>query len=361
MKKFLIAIACTFGILCWLFVLPVSAQTGDCDDNAIIRCGAFTASQLQTKTAGDVQDIYAHYGINSADFDSLEIGSVHKDGTVWVGSNQVATEAITAGRQNISGSTYLPSLKIYERPPSVSFRSNQLTAFVKMANGRFVYAIIQSCGNPVSATPVAPPPAPPPATPPPVTPPNHPSITISKLVSKPTVTLNEQFIYTVTVKNTGDQVLKNVAITDTPLDTIQFVPNETGVAQNHFSTTISSLPAGGSQTFNYSAKIVRQVEGEQMNTACVNVPDTPALHTCATALVQLAPAVTPPSIPTAVTTSVTKTETIVSPPVQTIASSKPAALPNTGAEAVIGLGASTSVGTYVGTLLYARLRRRFLL
>jgi hypothetical protein len=70
----------------------------------------------------------------------------------------VATNAMTAGRQNISGSTKMANggTVYFMRPPSVSFKSSSLPAYVVMNNGRFSYAIIASCGNPVKATPVTP-------------------------------------------------------------------------------------------------------------------------------------------------------------------------------------------------------------
>lgn len=68
----------------------------------------------------------------------------------------VATNAMTAGRQNMPGSTQMTSddTVFFKRPPSVSFQSSSLPAFVVMNNGRFDFAIIASCGNPVNATPV---------------------------------------------------------------------------------------------------------------------------------------------------------------------------------------------------------------
>ncbi len=345
MRKLLAALVCSVGLLLVLPVQPISAQTaGDCDDNAVIRCGAFTTSELQAKMTGDVPNIYAHYGINSADFSSLTTGSVRSDGSVWANGRQVASQAISVGRQDMPGSTPVSGLGVYERPPSVSFVSNELTAFIKMTNGQFAYAIIQVCGNPIKATPITQQQVP--ATP------QHPSVAITKTVSKSSVQLNEQFTYTVTVRNSGDQALTNAVITDTPPAAIQFVSGSTGVTERQFSATIASLPVGGSQTFTINAKVVSQTADQIINTACVNTVEIAGdRDACASAAVQL-PAVATPAVST---TTPTVTQAVA---VQQVAT--PAKLPATGADTVLGLGVSTAIAAYVGSLLHRRLRRRFL-
>lgn len=136
----------------------VSAQR-DCDANAVIYCGVSGLSELVTKyrqnQGGNVHAIFAHFGIpNESYFDQMTVGRVTKNGEVYAGSELVATGAMTAGRQNMPGSTKIPGIEAYKRPPSVSFRSESLPALVKMVDGRFHSAVIMSCGNPVSANPV---------------------------------------------------------------------------------------------------------------------------------------------------------------------------------------------------------------
>jgi hypothetical protein len=144
-----------------LFMWPSSSQAltvsspRDCDDNAMIRCGAMTTEELAMKyQSSGVGPIYARFGITGKEVSDMNTTAVA--GTV------------TAGRQNMPGSTQDSSggITFYQRPPSVSFASNSLPAFVVMENGKFSFAIIASCGNPVKATPVvqpAPTPTPAPA------------------------------------------------------------------------------------------------------------------------------------------------------------------------------------------------------
>jgi hypothetical protein len=153
----------------------------DCDNNAVVYCGASTASELLSKynASSSVAAIYAHFGISAADVQALGstavAGSVTKSGDVLVGNTVVAKNALTAGRQNISGSTKVTEngVTFYTRTPSVSFRSSPISAFVVMKDGVFQFAILSACGNPVIATPPAKPPKTPPVTPPtpPTTPP----------------------------------------------------------------------------------------------------------------------------------------------------------------------------------------------
>jgi hypothetical protein len=124
-----------------------------------------------------VQKVWRSFGISKTDIANLPTtavaGKVTATGNVYVDgqSRPVATGALTGGRENIKGSTAVTveGITFYKRPPSVSFQQNSLPAFVSMADGKFQFAIIASCGNAVSATAVvhqpAPAPAPAPAAP----------------------------------------------------------------------------------------------------------------------------------------------------------------------------------------------------
>lgn len=189
MRRLLLVIL-TFGLAAIpasTSALSVSSSQG-CDANAVINCGLLDTSGATSAYQRDgVADIYSNFGISSQDMNNLSStaveGVVTNNNNVWIhrssgqcpdvdtdalnSHNQqavkdnpnlclVATNAMTAGRQFIPGSTKTSngSTTFYVRPPSVSFQSSSLPAFVVMNNGQFSYAIIASCGNPVKATPV---------------------------------------------------------------------------------------------------------------------------------------------------------------------------------------------------------------
>jgi hypothetical protein len=161
----------------------VAVATPDCDNNSVIYCGASSASQLVGKYKnGDqdpygnssktymIHDIYSWFGISSSDVNSLGsdavTGYATDAGDVYTGTpggshTLVATGALTGGRQDIGGNKSTQekygATSFWVRPPSVSFASTALKAYVVMKNGVFQYAVLYSCGNPIKATPVKPP------------------------------------------------------------------------------------------------------------------------------------------------------------------------------------------------------------
>jgi hypothetical protein len=139
-----------------------SSSSRDCDSNAVINCGAMTVNELQTRVSANAsaRAVYSSFGISNADISSMDStsvnGTVTRGGRVMVNGDTVATNAMTAGMQNMGGSTQTThgGVTFFMRPPSVSFASSSLSAFVVMKNGHFDFAVIKSCGNPVKATPV---------------------------------------------------------------------------------------------------------------------------------------------------------------------------------------------------------------
>lgn len=217
-------------------VLPAaaSAETQNCDANAVIWCGATSVSTLQNRywhgdghnSAASIEHIYAWFGITGSAVNGMSSdavnGTVTKSGQVLVGNQVVATNALTGGRQNISGSTQESwgGTTFWVRKPSVSFLDNSLSAFVVMKNGQFQFAVIKSCGNAVKATAVKKPTPSPTPTP---TPTHTPSPTPTPTVTPtpvPTVTpeVEQEVVPTVTPQ---PQVL---GTTTTPQTLVQTGP-----------------------------------------------------------------------------------------------------------------------------------------
>lgn len=152
--------------------LTLDLDARDCDANAVIQCGASSTEELLQKynNRADVRAIFNHFGISPAEMGRIgstaAAGIVSRDGTVTVGGDVVATGAMTAGRQNMSGSSAINAggTQFFMRSPATSFQTQRLKAFVVMdGNKQFAFAIIASCGNPVKATPKKPAPKPTPA------------------------------------------------------------------------------------------------------------------------------------------------------------------------------------------------------
>jgi uncharacterized repeat protein (TIGR01451 family) len=147
---------------------PVQAtDTGDCGPSSIITCGVKNVDEIITKyNAGDTQaavmrGTYDYYGIDAAKLNELKakavLGTVYNDflggsqDVVVVNGKVVATNATTAGRVNVSGSTKIGTfagVSTYTREYSFSnHRAKQ--AFILMDGEKFVFGVLAECGNPV--------------------------------------------------------------------------------------------------------------------------------------------------------------------------------------------------------------------
>jgi PKD repeat protein len=168
MRKFYLMVAGLAVVLGSFLLLNVfngqslAALPRDCDNNSIIHCGAVDANELKQKynenKTGDLATIYNSYGVTAdmINSGSAKMGEVRKDGTVVVNGEVVATTVMSIGRQAMAGSTpkNIGGKMYHNSPPSTSFRSNAIAAFVFFdANGMFKAAIITSCGNPVEGQP----------------------------------------------------------------------------------------------------------------------------------------------------------------------------------------------------------------
>ena len=138
------------------------AESRECGDNAIVRCGTMSASELKSKYAQNdrsLKKIYSHYNIDAKDIassSSAKTGYVHTNGDVTVDGKVVATNAYTVGRSASLGGKKVKisdNLHVYEGADRLK---SKLSAFVFFnADGTFKSAVLKVCGNPVRATPKA--------------------------------------------------------------------------------------------------------------------------------------------------------------------------------------------------------------
>jgi uncharacterized repeat protein (TIGR01451 family) len=160
-------IAFMVGASIFAYGLTRASSPTDCDSNAIIRCGVYDSKDMTDgykAKGGSVETIYKHFQIDG-DFSGLVDGEVTSSNEVLVGGQVVANNAITVGREDIGRSEKITLVgktssgqeniyTFYKRQPSVSFRSRSIPAYVKMVDGKFKWAVIKSCGNPVQGNPV---------------------------------------------------------------------------------------------------------------------------------------------------------------------------------------------------------------
>ena len=251
------------------------AERADCDANAVLYCGAYDVNTLINKynNSSSAQQIYGSstFGISSGEFKSLANGYVNgvvtRNNTVVVNGKTVATGVVTAGRQYIPGSHTIPGAPGYSRAPSVSFKQYSLSAFVKLdQNGRFLFAIIKACGNPVVGTPTQPP-APKP----------KPNYAVEKMVrlantqdvfkNDITVKTGQQVEYVIAVTNTGNTTLQNVLVHDKLPNSMSYVDNSTRLVTSYngskdlpdgvigHGVTIGNVPVKGTAYVFFKANV----------------------------------------------------------------------------------------------------------
>ena len=101
-----LAILVTGGLL----LIP-HADASDCSNNAVVQCGFNSISNLRDKYNSDatpgMRNIYSFFGLTSdvVNHGAYKEGTVTKSGSVIVDGKTVATNAYSAGRYYINGST----------------------------------------------------------------------------------------------------------------------------------------------------------------------------------------------------------------------------------------------------------------
>jgi len=279
-----------------------SAESRECGDNAIVRCGAMSASELKSEYAKNergLKKIYSYYNIDASDIassSSAKTGTVHTNGDVIVGGKVVATGAQTVGRSGALGGKKVDAngVTVYQGPDRLK---STLSAFVFFnADGSFKSAVLKVCGNPVKATP-----------PKPV---NKPGISITKTVNNvehAAVQVGQTFTYEIVVTNTGNVALKNAVVTDTAPKEVTPLTATAGTIKGQVWTyTIPSLAVKGTASFKITAKYAVYAAGTHINNVCVDTPtipggpdacDTASTETSETPVPPVTPPVTPPELP----------------------------------------------------------------
>lgn len=258
----------------------------DCDTNAILRCGAYSISELKQKydqADSTARRVFDFYGIERADFNHMVEGVVTKSGRVIVNGRTVATNVLSSGRHPTANSQPIPGANAYTRPPSDSFVSSSLAAYVYMPGGQFHYAILKSCGNPVAEKPGI----------------KRNVELIQGKTSAPapgtTVRPGNHIIYQMSVKNIGNTQARTVSIMDLIPPGTDFLANSLSVvaptppadvlrfdnAANKVVAVWDTVPPGGERTIRFKVRINSGVtDGHNIcNFATIDAQEVPPRQT----------------------------------------------------------------------------------
>jgi uncharacterized repeat protein (TIGR01451 family) len=127
----------------------------DCDQFAVVYCGTMSPQEARNKY-DQASRIFGHLGIKKSEIRGNFVnGVVYRDGRVVTdGGKVVATNARTAIR-NMSGGNKIAGTNAAVYP--TSRMGSAQSAMIKLdSNGRFLFAIMKPCGNPVVGPPTQP-------------------------------------------------------------------------------------------------------------------------------------------------------------------------------------------------------------
>jgi uncharacterized repeat protein (TIGR01451 family) len=108
---------------------------------------------------------------------------------------------------------------------------------------------------------------------------DKPSIDIVKTVNGKEhikIGVGVEFTYEITVRNTGNVVLKDAVVTDKAPSQVTLISAAQGtIANNEWTYTIPELKVGESKSFTIKAKYAQYAAGTHKNTVCVDTPTVP--------------------------------------------------------------------------------------
>ncbi|HSW92310.1 MAG TPA: PKD domain-containing protein, partial [Patescibacteria group bacterium] len=166
--RVLIGSVAAFAVLAIAGLLYIPhADAGQCLSSSVMKCGFTSATDMRNKYNNDdtpgTKNIYTYFGISSdiVNHYTTKDGTVTKNGDVYIGSEKVATGAMTADRIDIAGSnratkrTY-NGTTFYTRTTEIApsrAASAKVIVFLN-SNGEFAGAVVYDCGNPIKGHPV---------------------------------------------------------------------------------------------------------------------------------------------------------------------------------------------------------------
>ena len=145
-------------------------HAADCDNNAIMKCGTGSAADFIRKVSAnndgyghrDLKFIYEAYDLAPTDYTKLVAsarpGLAYKDGRIVVDGQTVATGTKSIGRlASFQGSGYftksIHGVNYYGNINSKAFKTGPLPVMVMFdAHGSMQFAVLTSCGNPISGS-----------------------------------------------------------------------------------------------------------------------------------------------------------------------------------------------------------------
>jgi PKD repeat protein len=145
-----------------------AAYVQDCKANSIMQCGAGTPADFIAKTRanapGDLPTVYADYGLVSSQYSKFattaRAGVVYKsDGRIVVDGQTVATNAYSLGRdaKSYSAPKKIGTKTYYQSSVKDVMLNDSLPVMVMFdAKGVMQFAVMDACGNPMTATKITP-------------------------------------------------------------------------------------------------------------------------------------------------------------------------------------------------------------